>query len=347
MGIEIATDAGTDTGSVLRPLSLQLNSSHANASSTLTHPPFKYYTDAIIGLCYHKLTDFKFVDSQEKLFIENAYLTLNPYIELFRKSAPRVQSLTKLNFHHSLDIENFEKKITEAWHSIFLKGSVDFSKIQHVLDIVSDFENKIGSPFLYNFSLQFSERFQSQLIAFYSFLFHLRSVVAIDHNAYVEDSSIESVKCDSISDYLSKADYTINDALLFWHFKKLSVPFVGQKDTRTEKNLIQPLETFFNQYNHNACCLIEQLPFTFLNSLTAEALDETLHHVQMDWLLGSASGLLFKIREELFGLVEGYDKIFWPEALNLKSNSKTNANSKLTLIFQISNADLNREEAVA
>ena len=33
----------------------------------------------------------------------------------------------------------------------------------------------------------------------------------------------------------------------------------------------------------------------------------------MDWLLGTDAGLLFRIREELYGLKEGYEKIFWPD----------------------------------
>ena len=235
--------------------------------------------------------------------------------------------------------------MTDIWHTVFLKDSVDFSKIQKALDLISDFENHLGSPFLYNFSLQLSSAFQSKLVAFYSFLFHLRSVVAIDHNAYVEDSSIESVKCDSISDYLPKSDYTTNDALLFWQFKKLSTPFVGHKDkdVRIEKLLVQPLEKYFNQYNHNACCLIKNLPHSFLNSQSPAQLEETLHHVQMDWLLGSSSGLLFKIREELFGLIEGYDKVFWPESLSMKSKTS----SKLRLEFQITLKDLSQEPVAA
>jgi len=35
--------------------------------------------------------------------------------------------------------------------------------------------------------------------------------------------------------------------------------------------------------------------------------------VQMDWLLGTDAGLLFRLREELYGLSEGYDKVFYPE----------------------------------
>ena len=92
MGIEISTDSG----SVLHPVALKLTSQKSvDISDSTPQTPFKYYTDAIVGLSYHKLTDFKFVEPIEKSFVESAYNTLNPYIELFRKSAPRVQSITK------------------------------------------------------------------------------------------------------------------------------------------------------------------------------------------------------------------------------------------------------------
>lgn len=341
MNLVIATEAG----SVLHPVALRLLPVKTSRSEALPQTPFKYYTDAIIGLCFHKMTDFKNLEASEVSFSQSAYASLNPYIELFRKSAPRVQSISRVHSTRQITLENFEKKMTDQWQILFSKDAVEFSKIQNLLDLVSDFETQLGSPLLYNFTLNFSDRFKEKLICFYSFLFHLRSVIAIDHNAYVEDSSIESVKCDSISDYLPKSDYTANDALLFWQFKKLSTPFVAHKDkdARIEKLFVQPLEKYFYQYNHNACCLIDQLPHSFLNELSHAELEETLHHVQMDWLLGSVSGLLFKIREELFGLIEGYDKVFWPETLNLKPKS----NSQLKLSFEITANDLAEESSAA
>ncbi|OFZ31162.1 MAG: hypothetical protein A2622_00750 [Bdellovibrionales bacterium RIFCSPHIGHO2_01_FULL_40_29] len=343
--LKMTLEISTDTGSVLRPIEIKLSSAKPTHPESAPNAPFKYYTDAIIGLCYHKLTDFKFVEPSQKSFVEAAYQELNPYVELYRKSMPRVQSMTKVKPEKVLQVENFEKNMTDVWTTVFKNGSVDFSQVQKVLNLVSDFENQLGSPFLYNFSLQFSDRFRDKLTAFYAFLFHLRSVVAIDHNAYVEDSSLESVKCDSISDYLPKSDYTTNDALLFLQFKKLTTPFISHKDkdVRIEKLLVQPLQNAFYQYNHNACCLIDQLPPSLLNSLSPVELEETLHHVQMDWLLGSPSGMLFKVREELFGLVEGYDHVFWPETLILKPKP----GSKLQLGFQISSHDLATESTAA
>lgn len=339
MGLEISTESG----SVLRPTHLKVSTSNPNQFGALPQTPFKYYTDAIIGICYHKMTDFKALDASQKKFAEAAYNTLNPYAELFRKSSPRMQSLKKMKKEDALKVENFEKSMFDIWQNLFSSEHIDFSRIPKVLNLISDFENETGSPFLYNFALEFSPAFKEKLVCFYSFLFNLRSVIAIDHNAYIEDSSIESVKCDCISDYLPKSDYTINDALLFLQFKRLSAPFTDAKNSKVESQFVTPLEKYFYQYNHNACCLIDQLPPSFLSSLSLTELEDTLHHVQMDWLLGSASGLLFKIREELFGIIEGYDKVFWPETENIAVKSS----SKLVLSFQLTTQDLNSDPVAA
>lgn len=350
MGIEIKTKSGV----VLKPQQLQFWDFNSAAlphdlptqfTNMTPQNPFKYFTDAILGICYHKMNDFKFLNPEEKRFVVQAYRSLDSYSELFTKSAPRVKSLRKGIPTGTLKYENFEKKMTEIWENTFSQKSVQFSNLTIALDAMTEFESSIDEPFLYNFSIQFSERFNEKLICFYSFLFHLRALVAVDHNAHVDDTSFESVKCDSISDYLPKSDYTVNDALLYWQFKKLSTPFVGHKDkdTRIEKLFVDPMSKYFNQYNHNACCLIDHLPKSFLNSLTQVELEEALHHVQMDWLLGSESGLLFKIREELYGVTEGYEKIFWPEAATSHPKKATSLN----ICFSLTDKDLSKESVAA
>lgn len=345
MGMEIRTAAG----SILKPEQLHFwDLSTENLPPQIKNltpqSPFKYYTDAIIGLCYHKMTDYKFLSAEDRHFAVQAYRSFDPYTELFQKSAPRVRSL-RGNFKTTLKYENFEKQMTEIWSEVFESKTIQFAKLEKALDCLSEFEMSIETTFLYNFNIQFSEKMTEKLICFYSFLFHLRSLMAIDHNGHVEDSSLESVKCDSISDYLPKSDYTVNDALLYLQFKKLSVPFVGHKDkdVRIEKLFVEPLTRAFNQYNHNACSLVEQLPKSFISSLAQSELEEALHHVQMDWLLGSEAGLLFKIREELFGATEGYEKIFWPELSTLKKKSATN----LSICFALSHKDLVKDYAAA
>lgn len=347
---QMVIDIKTKSGSVLKPHEIHFwdfatpnNPKHLH--NFLPNAPFKFYTDAILGLCYHKMTDYRHLSPEQRVFSEKAYRSFDPYTELFQKSAPRVKALRKKDLSQQLHHENFEKQMTDLWANAFDKNVLSFAKLTPALEYLADFEAKISAPLIYNFSVHFSEKFTEKLICFYSLMFHLRSVIAVDHNAHVEDSSYESVNCDSISNYLPKADYTVNDALLYWHFRKLSAPFCGHKDKehRAEKHLIEPMFKHFEQYSHNACRLIENLPPSFLNSLNHTELEEALHHVQMDWLLGSESGLLFKIREELFGVIEGYDKIFWTECVDNRPKKA----SSLNLCFEISEKDLSKDTAVA
>lgn len=344
---QMVIDIRTKSGSVLKPheihfwdFATQNNPKHLH--NFLPNAPFKFFTDAILGLCYHRMTDYRHLSAEHRAFSEKAYRNFDPYTELFHKSAPRVKALRKKDLARQIHFENFEKQMTDLWDQAFDKNVLSVAKLAPALEHLADFETHVGAPLIYNFSVHFSEKFTDKLIAFYSLLFHLRSVIAVDHNAHVEDSSYESVICDSISDYLPKSDYTVNDALLYWHFKKLSAAF-GHKEPRAEKQVLEPLNRHFHQYSHNACSLIENLPPSFLNSLNHQELEEALHHVQMDWLLGSESGLLFKIREELFGVIEGYDKIFWPSCVDLKPKKA----SSLNLCFELTEKDLSKDTAVA
>ena len=348
--LQLAVEIKTTSGSVLKPSEIQFWDIHSekaplHVKKLEAHAPFKFYTDAILALCFHKLTDYKHVTSDHKEFAEKSYHFFDHYSELYNKSSARVKSLAQKNLVHQKHVEEFEKKVTQSWATAFASNKVSVHDLVDVLNHISDFETQISAPLIYNFSVNFSPEFTEKLICFYSLLFHLRSVVAIDHNAHVEDSSIESVTCDSISDYLAKSDYTVNDALLYWHFKNLSSPFTnsktGQKNVGVESQLVTPMLNHFHQLNHNACHLVDQLPENFLNSLNHHDLEEALHHVQMDWLLGSASGLLFKVREELYGVVEGYDKIFWTHCSGLKSKKP----SHLNLSFELTSKHLTGHKA--
>jgi len=331
--LQFAVEIKTSTGAVLKPHEVYFWDVSAKRQPKHLHhmtpgTPFKFFTDAILTACYHKMTDYRHLSVDQKELCEKAYNTFDAYTELFKKSAPRVKSLGKKNLSLQKHYDHFELTMKHAWEQAFSGNVISFTKLTEALNCLSDFETATGAPLLYNFSVQFSAAFTEKLICFYSLLFHLRSVVAVDHNAHVEDSSHESVKCDSISDYLPKSDYTVNDAMLYWHFKQLSAGHTAH----VEKTLVAPMHRHFNQYNHNACNLIDQLPEEFLKNLKSDELEEALHHVQMDWLLGSASGLLFKIREELFGVIEGYDKVFWPEC----SSQKAKKAHTLNLCFELS-----------
>ncbi|HWU45111.1 MAG TPA: hypothetical protein VN132_16780, partial [Bdellovibrio sp.] len=209
----------------------------------------------------------------------------------------------------------FEDHFNESFEMAMKPWGVDLTSLCHLLETFTWFEKQMGAPLLYNFGLNFSKPFVEKLHGLFSFLYHLRSIVAVDHNAHIKDPSHEGVKIDAIYDYLPRAEYIVNDAMLYWSFKKFSAPFSNPKspDARVEKLFAGPLKKAFDKYSHHACHLMENLPPSFVNSLNPVELEEALYLVQMDWLLGSPAGVLFKIREELFGLQSGYEKIFWKD----------------------------------
>jgi hypothetical protein len=232
-------------------------------------------------------------------------------------------------------VETFEKRFMESLNRSLTPEGFDLKELVGVLDSLHSFETAMKSPLLYNFSCHFSSDFIRHIQALESFLFHLRNLVAIDFNNHIDDPSHEALKVDSVTDYLPKSDYVGSDAVLYWQIKKLIHPFVAGKrsDIRIEKLLAQPIENALRKYAHNACHLIDHLPHSFLSAINSADLEDTLYLVQMDWLLGSGTGLLFKIREELYGLQSGYEKVFWPELEN-RSPLKA-ANLRLNIEFNL------------
>lgn len=271
-------------------------------------------------------------------FCADAWKALDPHWALWERAQDRVQSLAKSAKKVSpATTQQFESWFLETLQESMTPTGVNLTRLLDLVDQFNELETKKNAPLLYNFGLQFSAGFREKMHTLYSFLFHLRSVIAVDWNAHVDDASHEAVKVDSITDYLPKAEYIVNDAVLYWNFKKLAHPFVAgrQSDVKVEKLLIEPLHQAFRASSHNACHLIDHLPESFLKSLGPFELEETLYLVQMDWLLGSDAGLLFRIREELFGLQNGYEKVFWPDMVSRHSHQAFN----LSLSFQLGESD--------
>lgn len=279
---------------------------------TQPESPFHYKADALVGLALiHLNQHLKNPFSSPNMnfsFAHDSWLSFEPHYELFSRSQPRIQAL-KNNIKQSQSnfSESFERSFGEILDTALQPWGIDLQALHDALDAIDFFETKSGRPLLYNFSLGLTRATVEKLHYLHSLLFNLRALLAMDFNAYIQDSSHEALKMDSISDYLSRAEYVANDALLYWSFKKLkdSMPEATQKK----------MEDSFRNYSHNGFCLVESLPKSFLNSLSSEQLEESLYLVQMDWLLGTEAGLLFRCREELYGLSEGYEKIFWTDLI--------------------------------
>lgn len=312
--------------------------------------PLSYMTDALLGLSFMELNHYfkspLYSPKSDYQFTHEAWKKLDPHYEIYQRSQNRIHALRKQLPHlNGQWLEEFQKSFVGAIENAQKPWGVDLKELWVLTDIITFLESKMGNPLLFNMQLHFSKAFTEQLHSLFSFVYNLRTLMAIDYNAHVKDHTHEAIKVDSITDYLPKADYTVNDSLLYWQFKKLSKPFVSGRnsDVRIEKLMVEPMEKSFLHYAHNACYLVKQIPESFLSNMNMHELEEALHLVQMDWLLGSEAGLLFKIREEIFGLQNGYEKIFWHDLDHMPNKNAAH----LSVFVQLTEADIYKNSCAA
>lgn len=241
---------------------------------------------------------------------------IDPHYQMHLRSQERLSALSEhLINTETTNLRGFEMNFSKHLKNVFSDKELHVAEFWPLLDEISSLEEYVSSPLIFNLKLKLSKIVREQCYLLYNFLFHLRSLVAMDFNAHIEDVSHEAIKVDSVADYLARAEYVSNDAILYLQFKRLALPFIKgrQSQVQIEKLLYDPMIKNFQKYTHNASYLVDQLPNDFLERIPIMELEEALYLVQMDWLLGSDAGLLFRLREELFGFLNGYDNVFWPE----------------------------------
>lgn len=296
--------------------------------------PLKYQADALVSIAALKLMENKSSWSHEWYNkIHTLWEKMDPHFGVYHKIHPQVATLVSpKNTNHQSGINKLDQAINNIVDEAVQVDCVHFHNLLELVDAIYHFEQKCGHPILYDFKTQLSSDTRDKLLTLYSLLFHLRSLVAADYNSHTNDASIEAVKVDPITDYLPKAEYIANDAALYFKFLKLSHQLQSDKNyPKMEKQFVDPMIAHFKNYSHNGFCLVEGLPPKFIDKLPDQQIEDFLYLVQMDWILGSDTGLLYRIREEIFGLVDGYDQIFWPEC----QGDITQPTSKLHLQCEI------------
>ncbi|HPI40455.1 MAG TPA: hypothetical protein PLJ21_06600 [Pseudobdellovibrionaceae bacterium] len=296
----------------------------------LTNRPdnhLKYISDLLVGMTYSHLHEFSTPTkpNEDSSWKKNLHQSLNPIFHLYKKSSARLKDLTS-SFVPSPThptpnaIQEFENNFSTKIITFFSQDQVSLSKMTGLIEDLNQLESNLKKPLLFNFSIQFSDKFVDLLLTFQTFLFQLRSLVTINYNNFIDDLSQEGLLMDPLGDYLPQPEFIVNDAVIYWNFKKLARPYSTQTQVMkpevpgsVNRLLIEPTEFLFKKYNHNAYYLIQNIPNGVLNSLTPNGLEETLYLITMDWLLGSPASLLFKIREELFGVKNSYEQIFWSD----------------------------------
>jgi hypothetical protein len=327
-------DIQTASGPILQPTQIQYWKDH-QFKNTTPETPFYYKADALLGLSLiHLNKHLQNPFSSPKMnypFAHESWLALEPHHEMFSRALPRMQALKqKIKTETSPEVRRFEDSFSEILSNSLQPWGMDLAELTGLVKSIDFLETKLSSPLLFNFKISFSKEFAEKLHYLHSLLFNLRALIAMDYNAYIQDPTFEAVRVDSISDYLPKSEYVANDSLMYWQFVKLQEEMPAPT--------FKKMAAAFNSYSHNATCLIDNLPKSFLNSVPAGDLEDTLYLVQMDWLLGTDCGLLFKIREELFGIIEGYEHVFWPD-LDGKPHKPSHA---LSVNCQVTENDLNQ-----
>lgn len=308
-----------DDSALFQPVGFVLDNSSASEQSQ-SQAPFKYHADAILGLSAvllnaHWKTPLKHSPFNFPFCLQ-AWEHLEPHHQVYARTQERVHilqnSLEKNSVSSKTAHENFSKHLNQILDACCSKEEIDLRLFQDLVDSIFHLETRIQKPLAFNYAVSFSPETMTTLHRLYAFLFHLRALVAVDYNSHTTDATFEALKVDAISDYMRVPDYVTQDAILYHQFKKCTEAYLGTQDALLKKVILPTLHGFQN-HSHNAYCLIENLPQNFLNRIPQHKWHETLHLIQMDWLLGTPAGLLFKIREELYGVLGGYEKLFWQD----------------------------------
>lgn len=299
-----------EKGSLVQPRTVEFLSDERKSTHDSEKTPFTYLTDAITGLAGMQLLmkiDKGFQPLPRPLpAVTVAWQHLEATYEVYKRSQARIKNYSSTKLAEKGSYASFEKNLKEILHSSKQGTEIHIQDLWKIIDEVSHLEKQLENPLMFNASVNFSESTIEALHVLYSFLYNMRALIALDHNAHIQDATFEALKVDSISDYLPKADYVVNDALLYYHFKSL-------KSQMPDASWVKSLEQGFHNYVHNGYYLVESLPKSFFEGKAPEDIEEHLFTYQMDWLLGSPAGLLFKVREELFGYRDGFEKVFWHE----------------------------------
>jgi hypothetical protein len=223
--------------------------------------------------------------------------------EVYYRAFQRIKNHLHAKASDSAAEQHFEQHLKEIIAKVFSGGAAQLSHLPPMIDLMNDLELKRGQPLLFDTRLQLSTTTISILQTLHSFLYNLRGLTAIHHNEGKVDSIYDSLQVDSVKDYFHAPDLLTNEAILYHYI---------QNDESNSSNREWLTEAFRNHLPQSHF-LVHALTGEFFSRKTREQLEQELYTFQIDWLLGSPAGLLYRIREELIGLREGYDQTFWPE----------------------------------
>lgn len=302
---------------IFHPSHVEFVASPAHGTHDPDTTPFAYLTDALTGLSGAKLilhAEENFKKFPQSPGVVKAWQQLEVSFEMYRRSQVKIKGYlkneSKLSPQTKVLIEDLRRVLTESTKN----NTIKIKTLEDLIEVISQFEQKLNSPLVYNFDVHLPEETTEILLTLYSFLFNLRALIALDYNSQTKDSTFEALRVDSVSDYLADASFVANDTILYHSMMNLT------KKHKVPTEFTKSMQERFQAWTHNGAILYHSLPESVFKTKDPEELIETLHGLQMDWLLGTPSGVLFRLREELYASKEGFHRIFWPEATPRSSN---------------------------
>jgi hypothetical protein len=306
---------------LFQPEKIEVGISPAQQNEKLNHQvPFPYYTDALVGLAAHKVLAFSnnsSFQSAKTALCALLWEKLEPMHSIYHRSNERLKPL--LETKYSTFGKTFESNIKEILRDCCEDKKLNFKSLGDLINAISFLEKKIEAPLLFNRSLLLPHSTMDILHTLYSLLYNLRALVAMEHNAHVQEMCYDGLKLDPITDYLPNVENNVNDSLLFYHWSALS-----QHQPHQSSHFHESMEQAFRNFTYYGYNLMKALPAEFFKQKQIDVIEQGLYMFQVDWLLGSPSGLLFRLKEELYGLKESYEKIFWSD-LHKKPDTQVQA----------------------
>jgi hypothetical protein len=275
------------------------HSSRENESSV----GLKYQADILAGLNLHWLCLPKKLDFKSSPFFE-ALAILDPHQSLYFSGQERIQSLFRKR-HNGLIGQNFVSKIKEILCDGISETRVDFLKLMPLIPLFEDLERHNQRPLLYNLEMELPKEILEPLHTLANLLFYVRALIVSDCNHQIHDPTFESIRMDSLLDYLPKFESIASDSLIYSHFKRLE----AQMPTLVS----QRLKDIFHTHTSMGVTLIHSLERIRPAQSLGSDLLESLKRLQVDWLFSTGSGVCYRVREELLGIRDGYQNIFFPD----------------------------------
>ncbi|MCS6837415.1 MAG: hypothetical protein NZ480_01090 [Bdellovibrionaceae bacterium] len=269
--------------------------------------------ELLVGLYWKWLFDL--VQGRASLNWQNLLLEHDPQYLLFEKHK---SALMRWQQNHRLQSvpAKYEKDILEILSQSISQAQFDFEKLYPLLNCFDEIEKKIGLPFLFNVEIKCeNSALLNAVHALANFLFYLRVQIAQTFNQEIRGNSFEVLKIDPVLDYLPMFHSLPAEARVFSSFKR----FESQLPTLVSHKL---RDEFLKELPMSVTLIFSVERAWKKNTIIWES--DVLQEFQLSWLYGAYSGILFRLREELVGIKNGYQNTFYKHSLLPRQSSSRN-----------------------